>query len=264
MLSYYLDQELDIFELKKCSNVMQAEKPHFHHELSFVLIERGYTSVKFENKNYIFSQRDLIIIPPGLIHNCIPHNIKNWGFITIYIDFKWLNNIFNINIDKDKLFIYNLSNVEYLGIKDYIFFLEENINCTKKEICLMKIIEKYLIQGSKRFKNIELSLLEKEKVKKVKDYIEDNFNKKITLEKLADFSGVSKYYLMRIFKKTYKVSPLTYQRSLRFNFAKKALKKGKDISKIAVNLGYYDQSHFTNEFKKFAGTTPDNYRKGYK
>lgn len=63
MLSYYLDKK---FEVKKCCNEVQSEKDHFHKELSIGLIEKGNTTVKFEDQFYNFNKKDLIIIPPKI------------------------------------------------------------------------------------------------------------------------------------------------------------------------------------------------------
>ncbi|MTI60961.1 MAG: AraC family transcriptional regulator [Firmicutes bacterium] len=261
MLSYYSDKNFDIFEIKKCLNVMQSEKPHFHHELSIALIDKGGTSVRFGKKTYNFTAKDLIIFSPGLVHCCIPYSLENWGFTMIYLDYGWVKGIFKLEFKENEVFSCKLSKDEYLRLKNNLLFLEKRANYISKKKCLITILEKYLIQNMEKFNNIKIDLLEKERIKRVREYIEDNINQKVTLDKLSDISGISKYHLMRTFKKMYKVSPLTYQRNLRFNLAKKGLKEGGDISKIAVSLGYYDQSHFTNEFKKFSGTTPDDYRK---
>lgn len=179
----------------------------------------------------------------------------------LYIDYEWFYDMFKVKIDKNNLFYYKLKQNEYREMKKLFSFLENNIDYMDKEIYLIKIIDKYFIQKNKELENIKLNSLEKKKIENLKRYIENNFNNKITLEQLTDISGLSKYHLIRVFKENYKISPLTYQRNLRFNFAKQKLKEGNDIAKIAVKMGYYDQSHFTNEFQKFSGTTPDDYRK---
>lgn len=50
-----------------------------------------------------------------------------------------------------------------------------------------------------------------------------------------------------------------YQYQLRLNRAKKLLVERKDISVIALELGFFDQSHFGKFFKKFSGVTPGIY-----
>jgi AraC-like DNA-binding protein len=45
------------------------------------------------------------------------------------------------------------------------------------------------------------------------------------------------------------------------NYAKQEMAKGQDISKIAHELGFYDQSHFSKTFKAYFGVTPQEYLK---
>lgn len=100
-------------------------------------------------------------------------------------------------------------------------------------------------------------------IRKIQDFISHYYLEEITLDKLAEVSGLSKYHLIRDFKKAYKLPPHAYQTVLRVNFAKEALKKRQDsIAAVAQNAGFFDESHFIKVFKQYAGTTPAQYRMG--
>lgn len=58
--------------------------------------------------------------------------------------------------------------------------------------------------------HITLEPFAKKEIKRVKLYIEDNVNGKLSLIDLSNISGLSKYHMIRAFKKMYHVSPLTY------------------------------------------------------
>jgi AraC-like DNA-binding protein len=47
-----------------------------------------------------------------------------------------------------------------------------------------------------------------------------------------------------------------YTRLKRFHFAVTQLKKETNLTTLALNTGYYDQSHFIHEFSEFAGVSP--------
>lgn len=92
-------------------------------------------------------------------------------------------------------------------------------------------------------------------------YMENNFEKKMTLDYLAKFSNITKYYLSREFKKYTGFSPNDYLISLRINRAKILLKStSMPASKIAHEVGIHDMNNFTNLFKKKTGMTPIQYR----
>jgi AraC-like DNA-binding protein len=92
-----------------------------------------------------------------------------------------------------------------------------------------------------------------------REYLDAHFANQISLEELARVAGVSKYYLCRKFGEAVGVPPHVYQYQLRLNKAKKLLVEKRDISEIALELGFYDQSHFGKYFKKFAGASPRAY-----
>lgn len=50
-----------------------------------------------------------------------------------------------------------------------------------------------------------------------------------------------------------------YQVQLRLNKALELLRSGKPVNEVALETGFFDQSHFTRAFKKKFGTTPGQY-----
>jgi len=98
-------------------------------------------------------------------------------------------------------------------------------------------------------------------VGKAIDYLRDTFQDKFELEHVAKVAGLSKYHLERVFKKATGMHLHTYAMSLRIDRAKQLLSSiNKPILDIALELGFSDQSHFTNAFKRFTGTSPRSYR----
>lgn len=92
-------------------------------------------------------------------------------------------------------------------------------------------------------------------------YMENNYTQKLTLDYLAEFACMNKYYLSKEFKKYTGFSPNDYLISLRINRAKQLL-EGSSLpaSKIAHEAGIHDINNFTNLFKKKTGMTPIQYR----
>lgn len=64
--------------------------------------------------------------------------------------------------------------------------------------------------------------------------------------------------IQRRFKASVGISPKKYQRILRFEFTLQLLKNARysDLTSIAYDAGYTDQSHFIKDFTDFAGMTP--------
>jgi AraC-like DNA-binding protein len=96
---------------------------------------------------------------------------------------------------------------------------------------------------------------------KAKRYIDNNVDKDITLDQLAQHVHVSKYHLLRMFKQFYLSSPIRYHKMIRMQKAKDMiLYTPYTIDCIATLLGYQSVSVFSRVFKNIDGHTPSYYR----
>lgn len=85
-----------------------------------------------------------------------------------------------------------------------------------------------------------------------------------SLEQIADEIYISKYYLIHKFKAEMGLTPHYFQIQNRIRKAQNLLCKGNKISYVAVETGFYDQSHFIKEFRKIVGMSPSEYISSYK
>ena len=96
----------------------------------------------------------------------------------------------------------------------------------------------------------------------IRDYINDNLSEALDLKRLSDIAGVHQTTLCRLFKRQYDRSIGDYIRELRISRSILELEdNNKSLAEIAVAAGYYDQSHFTNAFKRHTGMTPSEFRR---
>jgi len=103
--------------------------------------------------------------------------------------------------------------------------------------------------------------LSKDKVRKIVDYIASNLAEHGSLQELADLVEMSPFHFCRSFKQSAGLTPHQYILHVRIKRAKGLLKNKKlGIAEIASRLGFSDQSHFTNIFRRLAGTTPARWR----
>lgn len=85
----------------------------------------------------------------------------------------------------------------------------------------------------------------------------------IDIQRLAESCFVSRRQFERKFRYYSGFSPKTYARIVRFQAAANEYgNHHKSLVEIALDCGYYDQSHFTHDFKRFSGYTPKAYFAG--
>jgi len=100
---------------------------------------------------------------------------------------------------------------------------------------------------------------DKQRIGWVIEYLRDHLNVKPQLEKLAQIAGLSKYHLVHLFTQHIGMPPLQYHMQLRLHQARNLLRRNVHPLDAAMTLGFYDQSHFINSFRKVMGTTPHHY-----
>ena len=95
-----------------------------------------------------------------------------------------------------------------------------------------------------------------------KEYLNDNFKEKISLDIISRDVGISKYYLHRLFREINGNTPLEYLKNIRLEKAKNKLQYSKDsIFEIAIKCGFDNTAYFSNVFKKHVGLSPTQFRK---
>jgi AraC family transcriptional regulator len=92
--------------------------------------------------------------------------------------------------------------------------------------------------------------------------LHDRYGEHLRVTDVAGAVGVHPVHLARVFRLHYGTAVGTYLRSLRLTWAAGRLTDSDDtIAQIALQAGFFDQSHFTRTFKSQFGLTPLAYRK---
>jgi AraC-like DNA-binding protein len=99
-------------------------------------------------------------------------------------------------------------------------------------------------------------------VRRAREYLHAHPAEAVTLQDLAEVSGLSMYRLARTFKADTGLPPHHYQIQLRVLRAKQLLAAGRPIAEAAEECGFYDQAHLTDQFKRHVGVTPGAYTRG--
>ena len=98
-------------------------------------------------------------------------------------------------------------------------------------------------------------------VAEVKEYLEQHYAEKITLDELSTRFFINKYYLTRVFKEQFGQSITAYLTSLRITHAKQLLRfSEKSVEEIGLECGLGQLHYFSRVFKEVEGVPPSIYR----
>ncbi len=94
------------------------------------------------------------------------------------------------------------------------------------------------------------------------DLIENGLGSKLDLQQLADAARVTRFQVIRDFKKAIGLTPAAYIRDRRLRRAASLIEQGLALSDAAIAAGFADQSHLTRTFQATHGITPGMFGRG--
>jgi len=105
---------------------------------------------------------------------------------------------------------------------------------------------------------------EDEPIKKAQEFIEQNYQEKITVDQLASMFALGRRNLERRFKKATANTVVEYIQRVKMEAAKKGLETSrKSVNELMYEVGYTDTKAFRTVFKKVTGISPIEYKSRY-
>lgn len=243
-------------------------------ELTYILSGKG--RYMLEGVLYEVEAGDMIICNPGVHHQNIVINKEEptVEFFTGFLNFHFKNMPPNHICLKDGGYILHLSAETKREISKKCYeMLAENESCEIGKYFMLKahlmqlvlllmreiLEEPYTKQKGYNFETYNKSYA----VKRIINYLNENYEHKISLDQIAHNMYLSPVYISKIFKEETGESPINYLIKIRLEKAKEILTSynSGSIKSIANEVGYDDVYHFSKLFKKYYGISPQNYRK---
>lgn len=241
---------------------------HFHNYYKIILIEQGINSGFTEKNKYQIGPRTVIIINPSELHAGNSAYEKKLRFRSISFEREFLNTI----TKKLELPFYNdiyfkntpINDVRLTTAVQNLFFCSEN-NVPKFiiEIVTSELFSILFKEHLNDFKFKSYNENNKNHVLKALNFIRESYNQNLTLKQISEHSGISQYHLLREFKKTYNQTPFQFLRNYRIEKSKSFLKNNTPISEVALDIGFFDHSHFIKCFIKNEGILPSKFKTFY-
>lgn len=249
---------------------------HRHEFFELVFIERGVALHSFDGSTQILTTGDVFIILPGEVHSYVSTN--NTALYNCLFTQEALQ-----DIEKD---IQELEGVEWLltGREKFVRLHAGLAEMQEIEITLERLIWERLnrpVGWKLKVKSLFCSLLvafarlyasqgqdqagtvaNSSAIMRSVAFIEQNFDKEITVEEVSKASGLSSGYFSKQFKSVLGTSPAEYARNFRMAKAAELLRvEGKSVADVSHELGFSDISLFSRQFKQVTGVSPSGFRK---
>ncbi|MCI7766866.1 MAG: helix-turn-helix domain-containing protein [Oscillospiraceae bacterium] len=254
-------------------NIENEEYPlHWHNAIEIIMPLTNGLEAICSGKEYKLSERDILIIPGGTLHNLKAQSGRRLIFLcdnnslmanpALSKLYSVLSEPVLINSDYDKEFLKSMNH-----ILEEIYVLYSNFTDITEVYIYIKLVT--LLARVKEYQLSEIKYDDGgkyvDKFNLILKYIEQNYANDITLEKLADIAGYSPYHFSRIFKKYSSTTFINFLNRRRIKAAELLLlESGSSITDVAMQVGFASLTTFNRVFKNINGCTPSEYKKLYR
>lgn len=262
-----------LYASKQVMTKQSSYHDHDFAEITYIISGKGKYLV--EDTIYDVEAGNVIMCNPGVKHQNIIVNSKEptVEFFTGFTDFHFKNMPQNSIILKDNGYILNTSTETKKELSKHCFEMiaENEANQVGKYFMLkahlmqimLLIIREIAENEDKHQKRCNFESYNKMyAVKQIINYLNENYENKISLDQIAHNMYLSPVYISKMFKEETGETPINYLIKIRLEKAKDILAASNDqsIKSIANSVGYDDVYHFSKLFKKYYGKSPLYYK----
>lgn len=252
-------------EVLHAAYTKQNFRKHFHEEFCFGVIESGQLDFNYRGEKVSANKGIINLCNPGEVHDGFTEN--GWSYRMFYVApllMKELSSdlsarpndipFFKKGVIKDDFLSDQLLSLHKIMANEEAFAIE-------KEELFLKTVAMFIKKHADGFIPIADFISDKPMVRRVTDYINDNLSREILVSDLSDLAGFSLFHFIRSFKKEVGLTPKEYVIQQRINKATELIQNHNQLplNQVALECGFYDQSHMNKYFKCYKGLTPKSY-----
>ena len=245
--------------------------PLTHHTLCLMLSEGSRQVTRFNNREFDGAQQkgDFWLMPAGL--PSFFHWESSDASLMFIIEPAFLHHIAAETgcANSDKIELLDVTHnrdlqIEAIAQSFYQEMQQDSIGSRLYTESLANLLAIHMLRHYCVFKPVLKQYqggLSQHSLQQVLDYIHTYLGQEIPLSELANTAGLSKYYFIKLFKRSIGITPHQYLIQQRIEQAKRLLKQSNlSINEIALQCGFTGQSHLTKAFQDEIRTTPKAYR----
>ena len=241
---------------------------HFHDAYTIGLNQSGRGQCLYQKKSHYHHPGSFNFINPGEVHTGAAASANGWAFRNIYITGAAVQQILTQLGWKEQNHLPVFSSIVVedptLHIPFYQLFHALFYTPTDplaQQSYLLHFFAQLFSRHIQSPNQLNAPKAESTAVSQTRTYLEARCTEPVSINELAKLVNLNPYYLIRCFSREMGLPPHSYKKHWQLLQAKQALHQGESLAAIALQHGFYDQSHFTHTFKRAFGLTPGRYRK---
>lgn len=256
----------ETLELLRARYTRQRFAPHAHDEYVFGVVETGAARTTFRGHEDVHETGCVITFAPGEVHTGAAATDDGWSYRMLYPSESLVRFVAleatgrDIAPTFDHSFVHDPDMAERLRVAHVV--LESDTDRLRKECALLEALGELVLRHGSRpvgaddsFSNPRSSAA----LRRVRDLLETEYSRTVTIRELADEAGLSSFHLIRAFRAAFGLPPYKYFEQVRIRQARRLIRLGFPLTHVVHATGFSDQSHLTRYFKRIVGVTPGSY-----
>ena len=235
---------------------------HFHEHYVIQLVMRGTDNFYCNGGMHTAGEKELVFINPGEVHTGSTVSEEPLCYYSISPNIDQLQDIASIlekPLPRDFCFQNSKSQQPRLAKKMELLF--NAIQCEAESLLCQQLFLDLMNDLLASGKEVSQSLTKNDgRVQQLIRFMRHSFTEPVSLQQMAEHTRMSPFHLIRVFKAATGLSPYEYLLTLRVEYAKHLLAKGRNVQDAALESGFYDTSHLNRMFRKVSGSTPKFFR----
>jgi AraC-like DNA-binding protein len=239
--------------------------PHFHNAYALGVIEHGVNVFDYRGAQRIASAGEIMLLNPAEVHTGkAADKREGWSFRMLFVDPKLLKQVREEITGKasDVLFFSAAVIRDDSTARRMLELhrgLENSASTLESECLFLMALTQLLTAHTDSTINSRKIGNESSAVARVREFLFFHARESVALGELARVANLSPYHLLRVFRAETGLPPHAYQTQIRIEQAKQLLRRNFTISETAQVTGFFDQAHFSKQFKRYVGITPGRF-----